>query len=84
MANKQIWVSPKEWWGWRIHKSGAKRDTIHIQTKEEAIKRATEIARNQKWETKIQKRDWKISGWNSYWRDPFPPRNKNDSQIKSK
>lgn len=74
MSNKQIWVSPKEWWWWRIHKTWAKRDSIHLQTKEEAIKKAKEIAKKQEVELKIQNKDWKISQASSYWRDPFPPR----------
>ena len=76
MINKQLWVSPKTWWGWRIHKSWSQRDSIHSQTKEEAIKRAKEIAKKQASELKIQNKNWRISQSNSYWRDPFPPRDK--------
>lgn len=76
MTSKQVWVSPKPS-GWRrVHKSWAQRDSIHTQTKAEAVSKATEIARNQKVDTKIQNRDWKISWWNSYGRDPFPPRDR--------
>lgn len=74
MSVKQLWVSPKKWGWWRIHKSWAQRDSIHTQTKEEALQKARDIAKNQELELKAQKRNWKISCSNSYWRDPFPPR----------
>ena len=74
MNKKQIWVSPKPGWGWRIHKPGAVRDSIHTQTKEEAVKRATILAKRHRAELIAQKKDGKIAMRNSYWRDPFPPR----------
>lgn len=74
MNKKQVWVSPKEGWWWRVHKSWSQRDSIHVQTKDEAVKKARNIAKNQEVELKIQNKDWKISESNSYWRDPFPPR----------
>lgn len=74
MTTAQLWISPKKWGGWRTHKPWVQRDSIHTQTKEEAIKRATEIAKNQELELKIQNKNWRISYSNSYWRDPFPPR----------
>lgn len=73
-TQKHIWVSPNSQGGWRVHKEWWKRDSVHTQTKDEAISRAREIAKRQDAELLIQKRDWKISMRNSYWRDPFPPR----------
>ncbi len=69
-----MWVSPKVWWGWRVHKAKWSRESIHSQTKEEAVSRAREIAKNQKCELVVQNKNWYISQVNSYWRDPFPPR----------
>ncbi len=66
---KQIRVSPDKWeWGkgWRVHKPWSKRDIIHTETKEEAERKATQVAKNQGLETKIQKMNWKIQWWNSY------------------
>ena len=74
MSVKQIWVSPKSWGWWRVHKNLSQRDTIHSQIKDEAIKKAMEIAKNQKIELRVQNKDWRISKANSYWRDSFPPR----------
>lgn len=74
MSWKNVWVSPKEWGGWRVHKEWAKRDSIHSQTKEDAVKKAKEIAKNSESELLVQKKDGRIWERNSYWRDPFPPR----------
>ena len=76
MTQKQVWVSPGESGWWRVHQPWAQRDSIHTQNKQEAVQKATEIARNQRADTKIQNKDWRISWWNSYWRDPFPPRDR--------
>lgn len=74
MPAKQVRVSPNDNNGWRVHKNWATRDSIHTQTKQEAVNAAKSIAQNQKAELMVQKRDWKIQQRNSYWRDPFPPR----------
>lgn len=74
MWNKQLWVSPNPSWWWRVHKPWSKRDSVHQQTKEQALESAREIAKNQKRELIVQKKNWKIAMRNSYWRDPFPPR----------
>lgn len=76
MPNKQVWVSPKKDWGRKVHKPWAQRDSIHTQTKEVAVNKARDIARNQQRELIVQKKDGKIAQRNSYGRDPFPPRDK--------
>lgn len=73
-SQKQVWVSPNPTGWWRVHKPWAIRDSIHTQTKEEAVKRAKEIAKRHKAELIAQKKDGKIAMRNSYGRDPFPPR----------
>jgi hypothetical protein len=77
MSNKQVRVSPKENWWRRVHQPGNSRDSVHTNTKQEAMQRATGIAQRISWETKIQNQNWRISWWNSYGRDPFPPRDQN-------
>ena len=75
MTNKKaVWVSPNDKWWWRVHKEWWKKDIAHITTKDEAIKKAREIAKNQETELMIQKKDWKIWERNSYWKDLFPPK----------
>lgn len=77
MTNKkQVWVSPNSDGWWRVHKPGDKRDIIHSDNKQDAVEKAREIARNQATELRIQGKDWKIIQSNSYWRDPFPPRDR--------
>ena len=75
--NKQIWVSPNPKGWWKVHKPGGKKSIANTETKEEAKKIAEDIARNQKLETKIQKKDGTIQWWNSYGNDPHPPKDKN-------
>lgn len=75
--SKQIWVSPNAWNGWKVHKPWSKRASAIVNTKLEANTIARSIAKNQKLETKVQKLDGTIQWWNSYWNDPFPPRDKN-------
>lgn len=72
-SSNQIRVSPSDSW-WKVHKSWSQRDIAHTNTKLEATRKAVDIARNQSLELKIQNRDWKISWWSSFWKDPFPPR----------
>ncbi len=77
----QIWVSPNSNGGWRVHKANAKRDSSDPY-KKQAILKATQIARNQRSELKVQNKDGKISQSNSFGRDPFPPKDR--KQVKTK
>ncbi len=74
MVKKQVWVSPNPNGGWRVHKPWSIRDSVHTQSKEEAIKKARTIAKRHKAELLAQNKNGKIAMRNSYWRDPFPPR----------
>lgn len=60
MTNKQVRVSPIKWKWRKVHKPWAKRDIIHTSTKDEAERKATQVAKNQSLETKIQKMNWEI------------------------
>ena len=80
MANnsKQIRLSPdKKVWDWVVHKPWAERAIARTETKAEGLIKITQVARNQNLETKIQNKDWTIGWWNSYGKDPCPPRDKN-------
>ena len=69
-------VVPNENSGWDVKGERNKKATSHHSTQEEAIKRAEQIARNQRSDTKIHGRDGKIRSGNSYGNDPFPPRDR--------
>lgn len=71
---KQIRVSPNRNGGWKVKQPDNVRASLVTDTKAQAIDRAQQIARNQWLETKIQNLDWRIAWWNSYGKDPFPPR----------
>ncbi len=71
---KQVWVSPKQGGGWRVHQTDTKRDSLHAVNKASAVKRAIEIAKKNDAELRVQNKDGKISQSNTYGRDPFPPR----------
>ncbi|MBN2837859.1 MAG: DUF2188 domain-containing protein [Fusobacteriaceae bacterium] len=62
--------------GWAVKGAGNEKATRVVPTQKEAISIATEIARNQKSETKIHGTNGQIRGGNSYGNDPFPPRDK--------
>ncbi len=60
--------------GWAVRGEGNSRDTAHTSTQQEAIERATEIARRNESEVVIHGRDGKIRERNSYGNDPYPPK----------
>lgn len=61
--------------GW-INKQGGEVVSRH-RTKENAVDRGRQIARQAQTEHTIHKKDGTIAEKNSYGRDPFPPRDKN-------
>jgi len=76
MAKKNIHVTPHKDGGWQVKKGGARRAAKRTDTQKEAKDIATQIAKNQKTDTKIHGRDGKIRGGNSYGNDPCPPKDK--------
>ena len=60
--------------GWAIRGEGNQRATEIHETQQDAIDRAREIARNQRSELFIHRRDGRIRDRDSHGRDPFPPR----------
>lgn len=75
-SSNQVWVSPRSDWGRKVRKTWSLKDSLHTPRKEEAIKNAVSIAKRQKGEMFVQDKSWKIVQRNSYWSDPFPPRDK--------
>jgi hypothetical protein len=61
--------------GW-VNKVGGEVESRH-RTKENAVQRGREIARERQAEHAIHNRDGKIGEKNSYGDDPNPPRDKN-------
>ncbi|OIQ10402.1 DUF2188 domain-containing protein [Neomoorella thermoacetica] len=74
MPRKTHHVVPNPKGGWDIKKGGAERSSGHFDTKQEAIKRAREISKNQESELVIHNRNGLISGADSHGNDPYPPK----------
>ncbi len=62
--------------GWGVRSENSKRLTVKTETKAEAVKIATSIAKNQHSELTILGGDGKIQNKNSFGNDPIPPRDK--------
>ena len=60
--------------GWAVKPAGGARASSVHETQREAIKRAREIARNQRTELFIHGRDGRIRERDSHGRDPHPPK----------
>ena len=60
--------------GWAVRGAGSRRASSVHSTQEEAINAAREIARNQRSELFIHRKDGRIRDRFSYGNDPFPPR----------
>lgn len=75
MASKNQYVVPTED-GWAVRAENSSKLTKKVKTKNQALKIAKEIAKNQKSELIILKKNGKIQNKNSYGNDPFPPKDK--------
>lgn len=73
MAQKGQHVVPRGD-GWGVLKAGSARASGVFKTQQEAITRATEIAKNQGTELYIHGRDGRIRERSSYRSDPYPPK----------
>jgi uncharacterized protein YdaT len=62
--------------GWAVRGEGNQRVTSVHDTQGEATERAREIARNQRSEVVIHRRDGTIRDSDSYGNDPNPPRDR--------
>ena len=75
MSKKNQYVVPTQS-GWGVRSENSERLTVKTETKAEAVKIATSIAKNQHSELTILGGDGKIQNKNSFGGDPFPPRDK--------
>ncbi len=62
---------------WAVIGEGNSRATKLVDTQKQAIQIASEIARNQHSEMRVQGRDGKFRTCNSYGNEPCPPKDKN-------
>lgn len=60
--------------GWAVKGAGAERATVVLNTQQEAIERARNIARHQGTELLIHGRDGRIRERDSHGKDEFPPK----------
>lgn len=67
-------VTPHKDGGWQVKGEGNKRATVITQKKDDAIKIAREIAKNQHSELITHDRKGRIQEKDSHGHDPFPPR----------
>ena len=71
--NKNQHVTPRPDGNWQVKGAGNKKATVITTTQKEAIKIATDIAKNQRSELVIHGTNGRIRAKNSYGNDPFPP-----------
>lgn len=76
MAKKDQHVVPSTSGGWAVRKTGAERASKVFPTQGEAIKHARQVAKKERSELYIHKKDGTIRGRDSYGNDPFPPKDK--------
>ncbi|MFA6282559.1 MAG: DUF2188 domain-containing protein [Desulfurivibrionaceae bacterium] len=62
--------------GWDIKKGGGHKSIKHFETKQDAVKHARGISKNQKSELIVHKKDGTIQNPDSHGGDPCPPRDK--------
>lgn len=75
MSKKNQYVVPTQS-GWGVRSENSERFTVKTETKAEAVKIATSIAKNQHSELTILGGNGKIQNKNSFGNDPIPPRDK--------
>ena len=76
MPKKNQHVVPVEGNKWGVRGEGNERLTKITNTQQEAIEVARDIAKNQKEEVVIHRRDGTIRDKDSYGHDPHPPEDK--------
>ena len=67
-------VVPSKDGGWDVKGEGNSKSTAHTDTKQEAIDKGREIAKNQHSELVIHGKDGRIQDKDSYGNDPYPPK----------
>lgn len=74
MKKNQYVVPTKD--GWGVRGENNERLTKKFDKKSDAVECAKDIAKNQKSELTILKKDGQIQNKNSYGNDPMPPKDK--------
>lgn len=70
---KNQWVSPRDD-KWAVHGEGNSKDTKLFNRKQDAVDYAKGIAKNQRSELIVQKRNGIIHSKDSFGNDPCPPK----------
>lgn len=77
MASKTVHVVPNgSVGGWNVRKGGAKRASVHTDTKAEAVKMGRIISQRSGSELVIHGKDGRIQRSDSHGNDPCPPKDK--------
>lgn len=73
MAKKNYSVGPHKD-GWQVRRDGAQRASEVLPTKDKAVERGRELAKESGGELRIKGRDGRIQDSDSYGNDTCPPR----------
>ena len=76
MIRKSNHVVPSKSDGWAVKKSGSIKASKNFGTKDEAVKYARELSKNEKTELFIHKANGMIQNRDSYGNDPNPPKDR--------
>ena len=76
MPRKEHHVVPNRNGGWDVKKEGAKKSSVHTDTKKDALDKGRSISKNQGSEFIIHGKDGKIQKSDSHGNDPCPPKDK--------
>lgn len=76
MPRKEHHVVPNQKGGWDVKKEGAKKSSVHTDTKKDAVDKGRSISKNQGSEFIVHGKDGKIQKSDSHGNDPCPPKDK--------
>jgi hypothetical protein len=76
MRNRNQHVVPTKGGDWAVRKSGSSKATRVFRDEGEAVRFAREVARKDRAELYIHRKDGTIRDSDSFGRDPHPPRDK--------
>lgn len=76
MAKKDQHVVPSISGGWAVRRTGSERASKVFTTQEAAVKHARQLAKKDKSELYVHKKDGTIRAKDSYGNDPYPPKDK--------
>lgn len=74
MPRKEHHVVPNQKGGWDVKKDGARKSSVHTDTKKDAVDKGRSISKNQGSEFIIHGKDGKIQKSDSHGNDPCPPK----------